>query len=377
MGPTNDLADDEPKSRIDRILQWVPRVLSSKPHVLLLMGLGVYLIVLPILGVRVSSNAELIGGNYTNVTSDIGACIAAGGTLHLVAQGRKRRKVEEERLRLAQETHRLLHYVYGDAARELGHLVVAAAGTGDRQPPVRGPGAGATGSGRRGDRRGPRRRLGGDDGVGVAGQELLRDLGEGVPGRGRAGRPGKGPDDVEAVAWPLAGDVRARRGREGGGERRDVVVLPADEHHAGAGVQHPGGQPGLVPHLVRGADRQLQEVGEALDGLVGPVPGGAFRVAVGGGKKVTRGAQSRPRRAGGGAEQGGERPGALPAARQQAVLVLAAVEVDAVRRARVELVLAVAVRRFCGLLAVADDVDDLRRAAVAAPRTRLLISVPP
>jgi hypothetical protein len=139
MGSTSDLADDEPKSRIDRILQWVPRVLSSKPHVLVLMGLGVYLIVLPILGVRVSSNTELIGGNYTNVTSDIGACIAAGGTLHLVAQSRKRGKVEEERLRLAQETHRLLHYVYGDAARELGHLVVAADGPGHGQPPLGGP----------------------------------------------------------------------------------------------------------------------------------------------------------------------------------------------------------------------------------------------
>ncbi len=134
MGPTNDLADEQPQSRIDKILQWVPRLLSSKPHVLLLMGLGVYLIVLPILGVRVSSNTELIGGNYTNVTSDIGACIAAGGTLHLVAQGRKRRKVDEERLRLTRETHRLLHYVYGDAARELGHLVGAAAGPGSGQP---------------------------------------------------------------------------------------------------------------------------------------------------------------------------------------------------------------------------------------------------
>ena len=142
MGSTSDLADDEPKSRIDRILQWVPRVLSSKPHVLVLMGLGVYLIVLPILGVRVSSNAELIGGNYTNVTSDIGACIAAGGTLHLVAQSRKRGKVEEERLRLAQETHRLLHYVYGDAARDLGHLVVMGAGPGEgkSQPPLGEPG---------------------------------------------------------------------------------------------------------------------------------------------------------------------------------------------------------------------------------------------
>src|SRR3984957_17269910 len=139
MGPTDDLANDGPRSRIDRILQGVPRVLSSKPHVLLLIGLGVYLVVLPIVGVRVSSNAQLIGGNYTNVTSDIGACIAAGGTLHLVAQSRKRGKVEEERLRLAQETHRLLHYVYGDAARELGHQVVAAGGPGHGPPPLGGP----------------------------------------------------------------------------------------------------------------------------------------------------------------------------------------------------------------------------------------------
>jgi hypothetical protein len=134
VGPTNDLADEQPRSRVDKILQWVPRILSSKPHVLVLICLGVYLIVLPLLGVTVSSNAELIGGNYTNVTSDIGACIAAGGTLHLVAQSRKRRKIEEERLRLAQETHRLLHYVCGDAARELGHLVTTAV-PGHGQPP--------------------------------------------------------------------------------------------------------------------------------------------------------------------------------------------------------------------------------------------------
>ena len=134
MGPTAGVTDNEPRSRLDRILAWVPRVLSSKPHVLMLMGLGVYLILLPILGVRVSSNAELIGGNYTNVTSDIGACIAAGGTVHLVAQNRKRRKIDEERLRLAQETHRLLHYVYGDAARELGHLTGPVAGAGRDQP---------------------------------------------------------------------------------------------------------------------------------------------------------------------------------------------------------------------------------------------------
>jgi hypothetical protein len=121
-GSTADLATDDPKSWLDRILGWVPRLLSSKPHVIVLLGLGVYLIVLPLAGVNVSAKSELIGGNYTNVTSDIGACIAAGGTLHLISQNRKRNKVEAERLRLAQETHRLLHYVYRDAALQLGHV---------------------------------------------------------------------------------------------------------------------------------------------------------------------------------------------------------------------------------------------------------------
>jgi hypothetical protein len=37
------------------------------------MRLGIYLIVLPLAGVNVSAKSELIGGNFTNVTSDIGA----------------------------------------------------------------------------------------------------------------------------------------------------------------------------------------------------------------------------------------------------------------------------------------------------------------
>ena len=91
---------------------------------IVLIVLGVYLIVLPLVGVNVSAKTELIGGNYTNVTSDIGACIAAGGTLHLISQNRKRSRVEAERLRLAQETHRLLHYVCHDAALQLGHMAM-------------------------------------------------------------------------------------------------------------------------------------------------------------------------------------------------------------------------------------------------------------
>jgi len=134
MGSTNDLAMDDPRSHLDRALQWVPRVLSSKPHVIALMLLGVYLIVLPLLGVMVSAKAELIGGNYTNVTSDIAASIAAGGTLHLVNQSRRRRKIDDERLRLARETHELLHQVYGDAARQLGHVPGAARPDAGQQP---------------------------------------------------------------------------------------------------------------------------------------------------------------------------------------------------------------------------------------------------
>lgn len=110
----------EPQSRFEKILQVVPRVLSSKVHVLFLLGLGIYLVVLPLFGVTVGSQAELIGGNYTNVTSDVGACIAAGGTLHLIVQGRRRHRLEEERLRLTREVHTLLHYVHPEAAAELG-----------------------------------------------------------------------------------------------------------------------------------------------------------------------------------------------------------------------------------------------------------------
>jgi hypothetical protein len=121
MGLT-DLAPGGPQGTFDRILQWVPRLLASKPHVVALTLLGVYLVVLPLVGITVSAKAELIGGNYTNVTSDIGACIAAGGTLHLISQSRKRIKLDQERLRLLREVHGLLHHVHADAAAELGHV---------------------------------------------------------------------------------------------------------------------------------------------------------------------------------------------------------------------------------------------------------------
>jgi hypothetical protein len=121
MMALTDLAPGSEQNAFDRILQWIPRLLSSKPHVVMLVLLGLYLVILPLFGVAVSAKSELIGGNYTNVTSDIGACIAAGGTLHLISQGRKRQRLDEERLRLLREVHGLLHHVHATAAAELGH----------------------------------------------------------------------------------------------------------------------------------------------------------------------------------------------------------------------------------------------------------------
>jgi len=79
-----------PSTKLDRVLAFVPRALSSHAHIIFLTILGVYLVLLPLAGVDVSARAELIGGNYTNVTSDLGACIAAGLTVHLVKRDRQR-----------------------------------------------------------------------------------------------------------------------------------------------------------------------------------------------------------------------------------------------------------------------------------------------
>lgn len=54
------------------------QLLSGKWHVGALAILGIYLVVLPLLGVQVPAKAELIGGNYTNVISAIAAGLASG-----------------------------------------------------------------------------------------------------------------------------------------------------------------------------------------------------------------------------------------------------------------------------------------------------------
>jgi hypothetical protein len=89
-------AQTAPNTRLDRILALVPRALSSHAHIIFLGVLGIFLVLLPLIGVNVSAKDELIGGNYTNVTSDLGACIAAGLTVHLVKRDRARTKEMHE-----------------------------------------------------------------------------------------------------------------------------------------------------------------------------------------------------------------------------------------------------------------------------------------
>lgn len=52
-----------------------------------------------------SSLAELVGGNCTNVTSDLGAWIAAGGTLQLLEVHRRHGEEIQRLHRLVREQH--------------------------------------------------------------------------------------------------------------------------------------------------------------------------------------------------------------------------------------------------------------------------------
>jgi hypothetical protein len=105
-----------PQTRLDKILAFVPRALSSHAHIIFLGGLGVYLVLLPLLGVNVSSKSELIGGNYTNVTSDLGACIAAGLTVHLAKRDRRRQQELRDLFGLLHRRHDDLESAVADAA---------------------------------------------------------------------------------------------------------------------------------------------------------------------------------------------------------------------------------------------------------------------
>jgi hypothetical protein len=115
-----------PQTPLDKILAFVPRGLSSHAHIIFLAALGIYLVLLPLIGVNVSAKAELIGGNYTNVTSDLGACIAAGLTVHLVKRDRRRSRELEQWFAHVHRRHDVLEAAVGRAVNAAERAEAAA-----------------------------------------------------------------------------------------------------------------------------------------------------------------------------------------------------------------------------------------------------------
>lgn len=77
--------------RLNAALAAVPRLLASKPSILFLLALLVYLFGFGVLGLFIpalepSATLQLVLGNWTNVTSALGASIAAGGTVTVLAK---------------------------------------------------------------------------------------------------------------------------------------------------------------------------------------------------------------------------------------------------------------------------------------------------
>jgi hypothetical protein len=76
-------------------LEWIPRALASIASRYVFVGLFIYLVILPVIGVYTpSSKAMLVGGNYTNVTGALGACIASAVGL-AIHRDIKRRHLEQ------------------------------------------------------------------------------------------------------------------------------------------------------------------------------------------------------------------------------------------------------------------------------------------
>jgi hypothetical protein len=144
------------KSGMDRFLGKLPNVLSSKPviifGIILFCYLFLYAGIASLLGHAgaVSANTQLILGNYTNVSSSVGAGIAAGAGLTLLKRQNRSHRLTVaahdaalEAKSLAEETHRILHLAFPEHAAALGQHPGRLSPAG---PPAGGPAAGGPAS---------------------------------------------------------------------------------------------------------------------------------------------------------------------------------------------------------------------------------------
>jgi hypothetical protein len=123
------------KSGVDRILGRLPGLLSSKPVIVFGILLFCYLFlfagIASLLGHSgaVSANTQLILGNYTNVSSSVGAGIAAGAGVAILKRQRRAHRITMaahdaamEAKAIAEETHRLLRLAFPEHAASLGQV---------------------------------------------------------------------------------------------------------------------------------------------------------------------------------------------------------------------------------------------------------------
>jgi len=101
--------EEQPKGL--KFLQGIPGVLASNVSIFIFIFLFVYLVIFGVLGLFVdwlapSEGAQLVLGNYTNVTSALGAAIAAGASTQRLSETRKLHHSHEELRGLVEGLHR-------------------------------------------------------------------------------------------------------------------------------------------------------------------------------------------------------------------------------------------------------------------------------
>jgi hypothetical protein len=155
-GPPMNQRGEMAKSGMDKVLGRLPNLLSSKPIIIFGIVLFCYLFlyagIASLLGHpgAVSANTQLILGNYTNVSSSVGAGIAAGAGLTLLKRQNRTHKLTVaahdaalEAKALALETHRILHRAFPEHAEALGQypgrITPGGAATGGPGPAGGGP----------------------------------------------------------------------------------------------------------------------------------------------------------------------------------------------------------------------------------------------
>ena len=100
---------DKP-NRLEKILGFIPRILASKISIFIFLFLFIYLVLFGLIGLFIewlapSASAQLVLGNYTNVTSALGAAIAAGASTQHLSQARKLRVSHDELKKSIDELH--------------------------------------------------------------------------------------------------------------------------------------------------------------------------------------------------------------------------------------------------------------------------------